>query len=118
MSEQTATAGDTFPKLVGGLRDSGVGLVEIGRVTGVQVRQVQHWLAGTSRPQGATLDRLLDLNYVIDRLSDVYTPDGIEVWLRGRNRSLRGERPIEMLEHGDFEPVVNLVEQLTGGTLG
>ncbi len=119
MTGKAATAGsDTYPKLVGRLRDSGVGLSDIGRATGVQLRQVQHWLAGSSRPKGDTLDRLVDLNYVIERLADVYTPDGIEIWLRGRNRALGGSRPLDLLENHDFEPVINLVDQLTEGTLG
>lgn len=112
------TPSDTYPKIVDRLRESGVGLTEIGRATGVQLRQVQHWLAGSSKPKGDTLERLVDLNYVIERLADVYVPEGIEIWLRGRNRSLGGRRPIELLEANEFEPVINLVEQLTEGTLG
>lgn len=115
-----ATTGShvTYPKVVAGLRDNGVSLADISRATQVKVRQVQHWLAGTSKPQGFTLERLVDLNYLIERLADVYVPEGIEIWLHGRNRALGGQRPIDVLESGDFESVIDLVEQLTHGIQG
>lgn len=113
-----ASTSVTYPKVVAGLRDQGVSLVDIGRATQVKVRQVQHWLAGTSKPQGPTLERLVDLNYLVERLSDVYVPEGIEIWLHGRNRALGGERPIDLLEADQFDVVVNLVEQLTNGVQG
>jgi hypothetical protein len=105
----------TYPRVVESLRVNGLQLAEIGRITGVQLRQVQHWLAGTSRPSSATQSRLLDLHYIVEQLGEVYRPEGIEIWLHGRNRALGGQRPIELLEAGDFEPVVQAVEQLTHG---
>lgn len=115
--EATADAGVTYPKVVEALRNNGLDLNEIGRVTGVQLRQVQHWLAGTSRPSSETQGRLLDLHYVVNLLGDVYRPEGVDIWLHGRQRALRGRRPIELLEAGEFEPVITLVEQLAGGFL-
>jgi uncharacterized protein (DUF2384 family) len=108
-------AGVTYPRVVDKLRANGLQLAEIGRITGVQLRQVQHWLAGTSRPASDTQSRLLDLHYIIEQLGDTYRPEGIEIWLHGRNRALGGRRPIELLETGEFEDVIQLVEQLTHG---
>jgi len=113
--EAARQAGVTYPRVVDSLRANGLQLAEIGRITGVQLRQVQHWLAGTSRPSNQTQSRLLDLHYIIDQLGEVYRPEGIEIWLHGRNRALGGQRPIDLLEAGDFESVVQLVEQLTHG---
>ena len=115
--EAIADAGVTYPKVVEALRSNGLDLTEIGRVTGVQLRQVQHWLAGTSKPSNDTQARLLDLHYVINLLTEVYRPEGVDIWLHGRQRALRGERPIDLLERGSFEPVITLVEQLAGGFL-
>lgn len=105
----------TYSNIVGTLRQNGVPLVDVGRATRVKVRQVQHWLAGTSKPSGPTLERLIDLSYLVERLADVYHPEGIEIWFHARNRALGGRRPIDMLEDGEFEPVIDLVEQLTQG---
>lgn len=90
-------------------------LVEIGQITGVGERAVQNWARGTSRPEGTSRDRLLELKYVIEQLSDVYTDEGIEIWLHARQRSLDGRQPIELLRQGQFEAVLSAVERLAGG---
>ena len=90
-------------------------LVEIGQITGVGGRAVQNWARGSSRPEGASRDRLLELKYVIEQLSDVYTEEGIEIWLHGRQRALGGRRPLELLQRGEFEAVLTAVERLAGG---
>lgn len=107
--------GITYPRVVDRLRASGLQLAEIGRITGVQLRQVQHWLAGSSRPGSDTQSRLLDLHYVVEQLGEVYRPEGVDIWLHARNRALAGRRPIELLEAGEFEAVIELVEQLVHG---
>lgn len=117
-ASRTETRGATYAKVVARLREHGVPLVDISRATQVKVRQVQHWLAGSSKPAGRSLERLIDLNYVVERLADVYQPEGIEIWLHARNRGLDGRRPIEMLEVGKFEKVVELVERLSEGVQG
>lgn len=89
-------------------------LAEIGQVTGVTERSVQHWSQG-ARLAGASRDRLMDLHYVIDELSDVYTDEGIEVWLHTRQRALRARTPVQVLAEGDVEAVLALVERLAGG---
>ena len=90
-------------------------LVEIGQITGVGDRAVQNWARGSSRPEGASRDRLLELKYVIEQLSDVYTDEGIEIWLHGSQQALGGQRPLELLQGGKFEAVLTAIERLAGG---
>lgn len=90
-------------------------LVEIGQITGVGDRAVQNWANGTSRPDGASRERLLELKYVIEQLSDVYTDEGIEIWLHARQRALGGRRPLDLLREGEFEAILAVVERLAGG---
>ena len=90
-------------------------LAEIGQITGVGDRAVQNWARGTSRPEGTSRDRLLELKYVIEQLSDVYTDEGIEIWLHARQRALGGRRPLDLLQEGQFETVLTVVERLAGG---
>jgi hypothetical protein len=92
-------------------------LVALPSIAGVKERQVQHWVAGTHRPKGAKRDRLLELVYIVDRLRDVYRPEGIDIWIHGRNRDLGGRRPIDLLEQGDFATVLNAVERLETGAM-
>ncbi len=93
-------------------------LAEIGQIAGVGERAVQNWARGSSRPEGASRDRLLELKYVIEQLSDVYTDEGIEIWLHVRQRTLGSRRPLELLQQGEFQTVLTAVENLAGGPRG
>ena len=75
---------------------------------------MQNWARGSSRPEGSSRDRLLELKYVIEQLSDVYTDEGIEIWLHGRQRALDGRRPIELLRDGQFGTVLTAAEHRAG----
>jgi len=109
-------AGGTYPDRVARVRRS-VTTEELAQVVAVQPRQVQHWAAGRHRPQGSARDRLLDLDYVIELLSEVYDDEGVQIWLHGRNRSLGARRPLDVLIEGDFPAVLAAVERLTSGAM-
>jgi len=110
-------AGFSYPAIVDEIRRNGVSLTEISQIAGVGQRQVQHWLAGTSRPTGETRDRLVDVHYIVRQLSEVYRPEGIEIWMHARNTGLGGERPIDMLINGQFKDVVHAVDRLAVGAM-
>src|SRR3546814_12578742 len=88
---------------------------EIAESTCVKLRAVQNWAAGTSHPDGAQRDRLLELQYVIEQLSDVFDREGIEIWLHRPQRALQHQRPIDALQAGQFHEVLSLVDYLAGG---
>ena len=90
-------------------------LAEIGEIVGAGERAIQKWAAGTARPEGAKRDRLLELQYVIEELSDVYKPEGVDIWLHSRQRALDGRRPLDVLKDGEFQTVLQLVQRLAGG---
>lgn len=118
MSVDQHTPGFSYASLVHEIREHGVSSAEIATVTGVQERQVQHWAAATSRPRDETRDRLVDMHYLVRQLADVYRAEGIQIWLHARNRELDGNRPIDLLANGDFEPVVHAVARLQSGAMG
>jgi Protein of unknown function (DUF2384) len=90
---------------------------ELADLTGVRERQVHHWVAGSHRPGGESKERLLEIHYIVEQLNEVYTPEGVEIWLRGRNRSLDGRKPIDLLRAGDFETVLYAIERLKTGAM-
>lgn len=90
-------------------------LSEIGGIAKVSERSVQNWAAGKSRPEGTSRDRLLELKYVIEELSDVFEDEGVEIWLHSRQRALDGNTPLQLLEAGQFDAVLRVVENLAGG---
>jgi hypothetical protein len=116
VSPETAASGFSFPSLVEEIRRNGLTAAELGQITGVRERQVQNWASGASRPASDTRDRLVDIHYIVRQLEEVYRPDGIEIWLHSRNPELEGQRPIDILIAGDFEPVVNAVLRLQAGS--
>jgi transcriptional regulator with XRE-family HTH domain len=111
-----AMPGATYPDRVARLRRS-LTTQELADVAAVRPRQVQHWAAGRHRPQGSARDRLLDLDYVIELLGDVYDAEGVQIWLHGRNRSLGGRRPLDLLVEGDVPAVLAAAERLTSGAM-
>lgn len=88
---------------------------DIAAVTGVSTRAVQNWAAGVSKPQGEHRARLLQLQYVVEQLMDVYTAEGADIWLHAYQRPLRGWCPVELLAQGRFNDVTASIERLAGG---
>ena len=117
MNMANATADVMYPKIVGELRGRLFSASELADLTGVSERQVQRWASGSRRPDGENRTRLLEVHYVVERLRDVFTEEGIEIWLHGRNRSLRGRRPISVLKAGQIDEVLELIEQLHTGAM-
>lgn len=114
MNAQTA-AGFSYPSLVEEIRRNGLTAAEIGSITGVRDRQVQNWAAGVSKPTGETRDRLVDIHYIVRQLQGAYRPEGISIWLHARNPELSGQRPIDLLISGEFQPVIDAVDRLLVG---
>lgn len=104
-----------YARMVNDVRGVALTTAEVAEITGVRPRQVQHWLSGSHRPHGDSKERLLELHYVVDQLRDIYSAEGVDIWLHSRNRNLDGRRPIDLLRTGDFETVLYAVEQLKAG---
>ena len=114
MTQQAQAGEGVYARLVDEVRDA-LTARELAEVAGVGERQVHYWSAGTSRPRGRARDRLLEVHYLVGNLLDVYAPEGVEVFLHGRNRELGGRRPLDLMRRGEFEPVAELVERLRAG---
>jgi uncharacterized protein (DUF2384 family) len=115
--ERSLLESGLYARIVEDVRENGLTAVELAEITGVRERQVQHWSAGSHRPQGEARERLLEVAYIVDQLKEVYKPEGVEIWLHGRNRSLGGQRPIDLLQAGDFQTVLSAVERLKTGAM-
>lgn len=106
-----------YARMVEDLRQTALTNAEVAEIAGVKVRQVQHWASGAHRPQAEARDRLLELHYIVERLRDIYKPEGIDIWIHGRNRSLGGQKPIDLLRAGQFETVLAEIERLASGAM-
>jgi hypothetical protein len=114
---RTTDRGVLYARIVDDVRDGSVTTAELAAVTGVGERQVLNWASGRARPHGSNRDRLLEVHYIVKQLRDVYTPEGVDIWIHARNRSLAGQRPIDLLLEGDFRAVLDAVERLATGAM-
>ena len=55
---------------------------------------------------------IADLRYVVDRLSDFYTPDETRLWLHSRHPLLKNERAIDLIFADRTEEVLAVIERL------
>lgn len=105
----------TYLRILEEVADSGITRTELSKAVGAAERTVQTWAAGTSKPTGVRAQRLLDVQLIIRLLSDTYTREGIRIWLNSRNRNLGLERPINLLERGEIDAVLEEANRISGG---
>ncbi len=85
---------------------------DIARATGAGVSTVGAWMRGTRSPRGVRAERLAELSAIVERLARVMEPDYISFWLQKPLPALGDEKPIELLERGEWRAVVRLVSEL------
>jgi DNA-binding XRE family transcriptional regulator len=105
----------TYLRIVEEVTSAGMTQSELGQAVGANLRTIQGWASGQVKPSSGKAHRLLDVHHIVAALREVYTSEGIEIWLRSRNRNLAGERPLDLLAEGRIDEVVQEVEHITGG---
>ncbi len=88
---------------------------DIANIADVSAATVSRWRTGKAVPHPRTQLIIADLRYVVDRLSDLYTPDETRVWLHARNALLDGERAIDLIHQNRTEEVLSAIERLDAG---
>ena len=74
-----------------------------------------HAVCFSALPICEAVKRLLDVRTVVELLSDSYTDEGIDIWLRARNRNLNMQRPIDLIIEGHIEQVIDQAKWVAGG---
>lgn len=88
---------------------------DIANIVDVSAATVSRWSNGKGTPQLRTQTVIAELRYVIDRLSDFYTPDETRLWLHSKHPLLRDERAIDLINAGRTEEVLAAIERLDAG---
>jgi len=104
-------------KLIDHLRERG-GLkgTDVANIAEVSPATVSRWTAGKALPHPKTQLVISDLRYIVDRLSEFYTPDETRLWLYSKHRLLEGERAIDLINQGQADKVLAVIESLDEGT--
>jgi DNA-binding transcriptional regulator YiaG len=105
----------SFMRLVDDVTESVITQSEFATAVGASERTVQNWSRGQTKPRGDAANRVLDLVHLVSELREVYTDEGIQIWLKSRNRNLASRRPIDLLAAGDVEDVLDEVQRVIGG---
>jgi transcriptional regulator with XRE-family HTH domain len=109
MARAIASVIDTL-KRTGGLQGA-----DIASIADVSPATVSRWLNGKAAPELRTQTILASLRYVVDRLSEFYTPDETRLWLNAPHPMLGGGRAIERIIEGRAEEVLAVIDALDAG---
>jgi hypothetical protein len=94
-------------RVKGGLKS-----IDVANVLGQRPEQVSRWNQGRAFPQPDAEKALLELEYIVDELSDFYDPQEARLWLFSRQKLLGGQKPAELIQKGRTEEVRSLIAQL------
>ncbi len=103
-------------KILDVLRDEG-GLQgkDIANIMAVSPATVSRWSSCKATPDLKTQTVIAELRYVVDRLSEFYSPDEARLWLHAPHPMLGGERAIDLIHAGRAEEVLAVIESLDAG---
>ena len=88
---------------------------DIANVLEVRPETVSRWNQGKAFPHPNTEKQLLELEYIVDQLSDFYEPDEARLWLFSRQKLLGGASPAELIQKGRVDDVLLAINQLRDG---
>ena len=96
-------------------RRGGINAREVAQLLATTPETISRWNTGKADPQPDRLKRLLTLEWLLEELSEFYTPDGAKLWLFAPNRLLKGERPADRIQEGALDDVLAIIAQLRDG---
>jgi hypothetical protein len=104
-------------KMIDDLRSRGsLKGTDVANIAEVSPATVSRWTAGKALPHPKTQLVISDLRYVVDRLSEFYTPEETRLWLYSKHRLLNGQRAIDLINQGQADEILSVIESLDEGT--
>ena len=86
--------------------------IEVANLLGTRPETVSRWNQGRAYPHANKEKVLLELEFIVDQLSDFYEPDEARQWIFSPQKHLGGASPAELIRQGRIEEVRRLVNQL------
>ena len=68
-----------------------------------------------NEPRWETLEQVLSLNVILERLADVIEADAAQEWMFTPVPALDYRRPADLVRSGEFRPVLALIDALGEG---
>ena len=86
--------------------------IEVANLLGTRPETVSRWNQGRAYPHASTEKTLLELEYIVDQLSELYEPNEARLWIFSPQKLLEGASPAELIRNGRIDEVLRLVSQL------
>lgn len=87
-----------------------LGSNHVADLLGVNRSQPSRWRSGAEGLAASNQRAVLDLDYVIVRLHQLWTPDVAAIWLDSPNAQLGGATPLEVLRQRGATDVVQAID--------
>ena len=88
---------------------------DVANVLNVRPETVSRWNNGKALPHASTERQLLELEFIVDKLADIYEPHDARLWLFSRQRLLQDRKPADLIQQGDVDEVLAALNQLLDG---
>jgi len=88
---------------------------EVAQLLGTTPETISRWRGGKTEPQPKLRDSLLQLEWLVGELAEIYPPQEAHLWLFAPHKLLAGERPVDLIEQGKAERVLQIIAQLKDG---
>ena len=86
--------------------------VDVANLLNARPETVSRWNQGKAFPRPDAEKMLLQLEFIIDQLSDLYEPQEARLWLYSPQRLLGNRSPADLIQEGRSQDVVAVVSQL------
>src|ERR1700692_4896473 len=84
----------------------------IAEMNGATPQTLSRWATGKNDPQREHLDRLLEFDYLTERLAEFFEPDDAGLWVFTPHPQLNGERPADLVAKGRQKEVLAVIARL------
>lgn len=85
---------------------------DVANVLGMRPETVSRWNRGRAYPHATTEKILLELEFIVDQLSDFYEPIEARQFIFAPQKLLDGHSPAALIREGKIDEVRRLVGQL------
>ena len=86
--------------------------VDVANLLGTRPETVSRWNQGRAYPHPNTEKTLLELEYILDQLSELYEPDEARQRIFSPKKLLSDASPAALIREGRIDEVLRLVSQL------
>lgn len=97
------------------VEDNGFEYADIARILQTSPRTVSRWAHDEVEPRFEMRERLFELAAVVERLTQVVNPRAAQHWLFVPNAQLGYEKPVELIQAGQFKKVLAAIDALGEG---